>query len=49
MTSDRISGKDMGGFAFGAPERSVGERSESEQSGGAPNAAAPRGGCCAGT
>ena len=27
MTSDRISGKDMGGFAFGAPERSGGERS----------------------
>lgn len=42
MTSDHISGKDTGVVAFGAPERSGGERSESERSGGAPNAAAPR-------
>lgn len=42
MTSDRISGKDTGVVAFGAPERSGGERSESERSGGAPNAAVPR-------
>jgi len=42
MTIDGISAKDPGVFAFGAPERSGGERSESERSGGAPKAAASR-------
>ena len=31
MNSDRISGKDTGVVSFGAPERSGGERSESER------------------
>jgi transposase len=42
MTSDRISGKGGGVVSFVAPERSGGERSESERSGGATNAAALR-------
>lgn len=42
MTSDRISEKATGVVALGSPERSGGERSESERSGGEPNAAASR-------
>lgn len=42
MSNDRIPKEDTGVVSFGAPERSGGERSESDRSGGAPNAAAVR-------